>query len=211
MEQTKLRAGVILANATRHFASHRMLVVLTLAGLLLSSLFNIRILMVAILSYAQFELTYEILADEDLMAGGYGKRRFFAVFALQVITSLLFLIGWILLILPGVYLILRLCLSVPALIAEEAGVLEALMISWRRTARQELALLGAVAAAMVPTLISWACVFGFIAMGWMGATVIATLTTVVISGLTLIFCWCIAAAAYAETCGTTRDLEEVFA
>lgn len=211
METTKLSTGAILAGAARHFAAHRMLVFLTLVGLFLASLFNIRILSMAILSYAQFELTYEILADEDLMAGGYGKRRFFSVFALQVITLIVFAIGWVLLIVPGVYLTLRLCLSVPALIAEEAGVIEALVISWRRTARQELALLGAVTTAMVPTLISWACMIAFARMHWMGATVITVLVAVVVTGLTLIFCWCIAAAAYAETCGTTRNLEEVFA
>ena len=212
MEQAKLTTGAILGNAMRHFWAHKMLTGLTLVGLFLSSLIGFTYLSLAVLSYAQFELTYEMLADDDLLSEGYGKRRFVAVLGLQLITGAAFAIGWLLFILPGIYLMLRLSLAVPALVSEEAGVFEALLISWRRTARQELALLGAMAGAVLPAILLWGALLAFTAarMGT-GIIAITAIAAILLSGLTMIFCWCIAAAAYGATRIDEVNLEQVFA
>jgi hypothetical protein len=54
------------------------------------------------------------------------RRRLWALLGLNIITGLGIMLGLVLLVLPGLYAIVRWSVSVPALIAEEAGVIESI-------------------------------------------------------------------------------------
>lgn len=55
-----------------------------------------------------------------------GFRRLFPIAGVAVITSILFLIGFVLLIVPGVVIALMLCVAIPVVMVERPGVLAAL-------------------------------------------------------------------------------------
>lgn len=100
----------------------------------------------ATMVYAQYELTYSALARIDLLDSGYRGRRFVAVGALLLLNYLIIVAGLFLLVVPGIILAARLIASVPALIAEETGVFEALKVSWVRTRSNTLSISMAIAA-----------------------------------------------------------------
>lgn len=209
---TNVAIGPTFAHAWRNFLAHRGLVALSVVALGIAAVLRISVLQLAISSYAQFELTYQSLADDDLTAAGYGKRRFFAVLGVQILVAIAVIVGFMLLVLPGIYLYLRFYIAVPALIAEEAGVVEAIRISWRRTARQEIALLALVVLMFLPAALLWVVFFACVAATSGGmAVVVSALLALLATALTIVFGWFLAAAAYAATRGEASRLEEVFA
>lgn len=207
-----------LARAWRYFARHRGLVVTAAVGIGLVSLLRVPVLPLAVSTYAQFEITYQGLADDDMLADGYRGRRFFAVLGVQILVALVVIAGFALFVVPGLYLFLRLSLAVPALIAEETGVIEAVAISWRRTAKQEARLLAVWALAWTPVILSFGAVFAISAAGFVaprsGAAVavgFGVMAILVLALLTIVFGWCLSAATYAATRGEHPRLAEVFA
>ncbi|HEX5185216.1 MAG TPA: hypothetical protein VFW19_18930 [Allosphingosinicella sp.] len=73
----------------------------------------------------QYEITLASLAQRGL-AERRGRRRLWALLGLSLLSGLGILLGFALLILPGLYLLVRWSLAVPILIAEDAGPGEAL-------------------------------------------------------------------------------------
>lgn len=203
-------AGV-LRHAGAHLRAHRKMVAMTVVALLVVQLIGFPVLAFAVLCYAQYELSYEMLADDDLLPAGYRQRRLLAVVGVQILTGLAVMAGWLLFVLPGLYLMLRLSLAVPALIAEEAGVAQALAISWRRLRGQLPALLGAYMLAVLPMLLLWTAVAFAVRAQSLAAVATLTLAAIGTSGVTLVYTWCIAAAAYAATRRDAPRLEQVFA
>ena len=105
---------------------------------------------------AQYGLTRVALAaGGQTPAAGFLFGRYFL---LSIILTIVVLIGFVLLIVPGVILTIRLAASVPALIAEDLGPREALDSSWRQTKDHFWPLLQLFAAIfVVPGLIyGWA-------------------------------------------------------
>jgi uncharacterized membrane protein len=60
--------------------------------------------------------------------------KFFRFFAVQFIVGIIGLIGFVLLVLPGIYLMLRLQFAMACVVEEDAGVGEAIRKSWALTA-----------------------------------------------------------------------------
>lgn len=209
MDNGRIAAGALIAAAWRAFAAHWRLAAFTLVGVLVAAFIQVAIGIVVI-AFAQAEFTYAILAERGLPTGDR-KRRFVALFGLQAILLVIISIGWMLFLLPGLYLMLRLYFAVPSLIAEETGVFAALAVSWRRTAGQEIPLFLATIVAALPAIVSWALLF--VAVGGeiaVGPVLLAVLSIFVTGALTPLFCACIAAVGYADLGPDTRSLAEIF-
>jgi hypothetical protein len=207
---TELRTWPTLAHAWRSLNANRGMAALGIAALVIASLISFWPLRVAVLSYAQFELTYQSLADDGLFPRS-GRRRLLPAIGVQLLVSLTIALGLMVLILPGIYLYLRLSLAMPVLIAEDAGVLEAIAGSWRRTTGQAWRLLGIAALAVTPALGCWTAMVVF-ANADLGVAIIAVsaLAALLVTAVTFVFAWFVAAAAYAEGGGRMTRLEEVF-
>ena len=93
----------------------------TVLAMLLFSLLNL---------YLQAFLTASALGLAPARTAG---RYFASIFGLSFISSIGILIGFVLLVIPGLLLILRWSVSLPVLLAEDAGVTESLSRSWRLT------------------------------------------------------------------------------
>ena len=83
--------------------------------------------------YANYTIVASLLGELGLMPDGYRTRPFWAMLGLSILTSLGTVIGFMLLIVPGVLLLVRWSLCVPVLIGEETGVFEAMARSWQET------------------------------------------------------------------------------
>jgi hypothetical protein len=74
----------------------------------------------------QYEISSGLLLHYDLLEDRTGRRRLWALLGLNIVSGLGILLGLILLVVPGAYLLVRWSAAVPALIAEDAGVSESL-------------------------------------------------------------------------------------
>jgi len=79
----------------------------------------------------QYWLTATLLDDLGLRLSG--KARFPAFFVLGLVTGLGILVGLVLLIVPGIVLIVRWSIAVPAVISGEQGTMDSVAYSWRQT------------------------------------------------------------------------------
>lgn len=182
-------------------------------------IFGRGIIGVAALVYAQYELTYTALSRIDLLDSGYRKRRFLAVAGLLLLNYLIVTIGLILFILPGIFLAARLIASVPALISEEAGVFEAMQISWDRTRNNTLSICLALAVLFV---VSAGALFGMsmTAVGLSGlfgtlgddlpvwAAMLLGIGVMALLAAMLVTYWHLAIAVYAGS-RSEQDIEDV--
>lgn len=77
----------------------------------------------------QYETTSTLLVHYDLLDGGPRRRRLWALLGLNLLTGIAILFGLILLILPGLYLLVRWSAAVPALIAQDSDISASLGLS----------------------------------------------------------------------------------
>lgn len=94
--------------------------------------------------YLQLLLTASVLADWGLVPAGYDPRRptsgrFAGAVGLSIIYFVGVSVGLLLLVVPGLLLILRWSVSLPALVGEDLDILAALRRSWRLTRNHPLA------------------------------------------------------------------------
>jgi membrane-anchored glycerophosphoryl diester phosphodiesterase (GDPDase) len=210
MENGKIAAGALIVEAGRQFAAHWKLIALTFLGLIVAALIHLAIGF-AVISLAQFELTCSILADRNLLHHGFSRRRFVASLGVQVIVFAIVATGWTLMILPGIYLMLRLYFAVPSLIAEEIGVFAALTASWHQTKGQELLLLFATLVAGMVAILPWILMIAAVLSdAGSAAVLVMVLAALVIGTLVPIYWACVAAVGYAGIVPDMRALEEVF-
>jgi hypothetical protein len=73
----------------------------------------------------QYGVTFKLLEREGLADRG-ARARFWALLGLSILSGVGILLGLALLVLPGLYLLVRWTVAVPVLIAERSGVVEAL-------------------------------------------------------------------------------------
>jgi len=90
--------------------------------------------------YLQLLVTSAVLGAHGLVPARYDPRRptlgrYPAAFGLGLIYFVAVLAGLALLVIPGLLLIARWSVSLPALVSEDVGITEALRRSWRLTAR----------------------------------------------------------------------------
>lgn len=77
----------------------------------------------------QYETTSVLLLHYDLLDGGPRRRRLLALLGLSLLSGIAILVGLILLILPGLYLLVRWSAAVPALIAQDSDIPDSLKLS----------------------------------------------------------------------------------
>ncbi|HEX4737841.1 MAG TPA: glycerophosphoryl diester phosphodiesterase membrane domain-containing protein [Allosphingosinicella sp.] len=155
--------------------------------------------------FLQYEITLAALSQRGL-AERRGRRRFWALLGLSILSGLAIVIGCILLVLPGLYLFIRWSLSVPILIAEDAGPLEALSRSAAEVSGRFWRVAGLFLLVYLPLLASFAVAM----LTPLGFSLPSSLAENVLTNLALIGGWFAAVAAYGNGKGENR-LAEVFA
>jgi hypothetical protein len=73
----------------------------------------------------QYQITFTLLEQSGLAERGE-RARIWALLGLSIVMEVAILIGLVLLVIPGIYLLLRWTVAVPVLVAKRAGVFEAL-------------------------------------------------------------------------------------
>jgi uncharacterized membrane protein len=105
-------------------------------------------IIVAVLSYillfifimGYMKNCFQTIDGEEPQFSAYGQAstKILTFFAATVIYTVIVAIGLILLILPGIYLIVRLHYYAAAIVDEDAGIIDSLKRSWQITKGQEL-------------------------------------------------------------------------
>lgn len=155
----------------------------------------------------QYEITRATLSHYQLLDGVPARRRLWALVGLGLISGIGILVGLILLIIPGIYLMVRWSAAVPALIAEEAGVYDSL-------GRSAAAVEGRFWHVFAAMLVIWTpCIAAFLAAVVVlseDQPVVTSLALNLVLNLALIAGWHLAVAIYAGR-QDGRNLAEVFA
>jgi uncharacterized membrane protein len=83
---------------------------------------------------------FQTIDGEEPQFSAYGQAstKVFTYFAASVIYSVIVVAGLILLVLPGIYLIMRMHYYMAAIVDEDAGIIESLKRSWQITKGQTL-------------------------------------------------------------------------
>lgn len=154
----------------------------------------------------QYETSVALLVHYDLLDGRGRRRRLGALLGLNLLSGIAILFGLILLILPGLYLLVRWSAAVPALIAEDSDVSSSLGLSAEAVEGRFWHVLTAMALVWTPG------VAGTIASALVaeGEPLIASLVLNLSLNLSLIAGWHLAVAVYAGRQDGGR-LAEVFA
>ncbi|WP_213981145.1 glycerophosphoryl diester phosphodiesterase membrane domain-containing protein [Sphingomonas sp. dw_22] len=133
-----------------------------------------------------------------------------AFIGLSILTNLGILAGLVLLVLPGIYLVMRWSASVPILIAEESGPIESIGESWRRTN-------GHVVPITIAYLFSLLPLLGILGIGLVEGVFPDLAGPATALGLNLfvyawlILSWYLSIAIYLAVSRVPDDLEQVFA
>lgn len=156
--------------------------------------------------FLQYEISLILLVHYGLVDGRGGRRRLWALLGLNIVTGLAILLGLVILIIPGIYLLVRWSAAVPALIAEEASISESLDRSAETVDGRFWHILAAL-------LVTWA----FCILGVLVAVLIPEDQSLIVSlivnfsiSLGLVAGWHLAVAIYARRQDVAR-LAEVFA
>jgi hypothetical protein len=154
----------------------------------------------------QYEISSALLRHYGLLERRSGGRRLWALLGLNMLSGIAILLGLVLLILPGIYLLVRWSAAVPALISEDAGITESLT-------RSEKAVEGRFWHVFAAIALVWTVGIGAAVPSMLlpeDQSLIASLTLNLPLNLTLIAGWHLAVAIYAGRQGDRR-LAEVFA
>ena len=156
---------------------------------------------------AQYYLIATVLERLGLREPG-GRNRFGAFWALNFVSGLGLLLGYLLLILPGLYLSARWMVASPAFLAEDKGVNDALGESWAITQPSFWAILGTLLVIFVPT-----CAIGF-GLSLAFETLLPVLATAILYAFlfgAFVLSWMASVATYSLLRPGPQHLAEVFA
>lgn len=155
--------------------------------------------------FAQYMLTTKALDRLNLRES---SGRVIAFWGINLLSNLGIILGFVLLIIPGLFLAARWTAANAALLAEDEGVTSALGRSWAMTAPSTWPIVGALLVLFVP-----ACVVGFgigIAL-YAISPVVGTLVMYVCLFGAVILSWLMGVAIYSLLQSKTEVLAEVFA
>ena len=211
--ERNITVGDIFAETSRLFSENAGLVLGSIAGL---TVINVLIDQArpgsgaaALNGFVSLGLQYwlirQTLERRDILDGGAGFGSFFGV---NFLSGLAILLGLVLLIVPGVYLMARWSAADAALLAEGEGVTAALGKSWEMTAPHLWPIIGALLVVYLPA-------FGLgvglgIAMGTTMPIVTSAVTNILIFTGSVV-AWLVGVAIYTLLRPTTDTLAEVFA
>jgi hypothetical protein len=157
----------------------------------------------------QYDVSLALLNAAGWMPEGYRPTRLGALLGLLLLSEAAIFLGLLLLVVPGLLLAVRWIMSVPIMIAEETGIVEALRRSWEETA-------GLFWPILVFVLILYPAMFAAAAgFEWLRQTGADPGWSIVAQNLIIYLClavgWCAAVAAYALRGGSRERLDDVFA
>ena len=156
---------------------------------------------------AQYYLTASSLERLGLREPG-GRNRFGAFWGLNILSGLGILLGYIVLILPGLYLSARWVAASAALLTEDEGVNNAMGRSWEITQPSVWPIIGALLVIFVP-----ACLAGFglafLFQAWLPVVGSVLMYVFITSALTI--SWLAGVAIYSLLKPGVSQLAEVFA
>jgi hypothetical protein len=156
---------------------------------------------------AQYYLTATVLEKRGLREPG-SRNRFGAFWRLNIVSGLGLLLGYLLLILPGLYLSARWMVASPALLAEDSGVGAALGESWAITKPSLWAILGTLLVIFIPIFVVGAGL-SIAFETWLPVLAAPILYVFLFSAVTL--SWLASVAAYSLLRPGSDHLAEVFA
>jgi hypothetical protein len=155
--------------------------------------------------FLQFWITARLLEDfgrRSANGGGFGS-----VFVISLISVVAVLLGFVLLIVPGVILFARWSMAVPIAVGEGGGATVALAESWRRTEGRFWPIITALAAIYLPAIAL------FLLILWLfpeARLLQALFENVVLNGV-FVMGWHAAIAFHLATSAKQSTLGEVFA
>lgn len=209
-ELLRATAQLLRSGALRSFAA---LVLLTLAGTLidagplpldLASAANLPLSIATVV--VQYHLTRAALRDAGVELSS--KSGFGSLFMMGIVSGLAIALGFVFLIVPGVFLVVRWWVAAPVLLASEGGISDALGESWRETEGSFWPIFSVLGLIWLP------------ALAGVAATVIVTaddqtrfaasLLINLLVNLALILGWHAAVAGYL-ICRRSGELDEIFA
>ena len=152
----------------------------------------------------QYQVTSAVLVREGLAERG-ARGRFWALLGLNILSGVAILLGLLLLIVPGIYLLVRWSVSVPVLIAEDAGVVESLTRSGEEIEGRFWPVLGFGAVFAVALVLA-----ASMGVALSGFGIGALIASSILSNATLVAFWHGAVAVYAAGRSHAR-IAEVFA
>jgi hypothetical protein len=212
---TKLEVRDILARlqevADENAAGTAAVVIgLTVANLLIDQLPTLTQsgtnLLAGLISLAgQYYLTTNAL--ELLDARPVVRPRFGALWGMGIVSGLGIVLGLVLLILPGLYLMVRWAIAAPVMIAEDLKVNAALGRSWQLTRPNAGPILGAMLVIFVPAIV----IGGSALLLTEGQPLLAMAIPYLCLFSALALSWLAAVAIYSLVMPTHADLVEVFA
>jgi hypothetical protein len=223
MEQTELSANAILAEAVALGKQHIGLLAATAAAIAVgySALdwlnnelaaaggqFGISIVVTVLAQYLVIE---QLLADR-MAPERQGQRRYLSLFVSGVLTGLAIVLGLVFLILPGIYLAARWLGTSAFVVAEGQGATEAMTSAWQASEKSQGAHIVATIASAIPLVVALA-----VASLWavnaegdpQGGAILIVAN--ILTGLSSVVGWLVAAAAYRVSKPGQSELESVFA
>ena len=141
----------------------------------------------------QYWMTAALLHDLGLRTAK--RPRVIAFIMLGLVTGVAILVGLALLILPGLFLLARWSIAIPAIIAADARVFEAIDYSWRQTERDFWQILAAFLTIWGFTIIGLG--IGYV-LEWRGSAELGVSLIELSLSAGLIVSWYAATAIYAE-------------
>ena len=104
--------------------------------------------------FFQHDVTWTALSSAGLVPAGYRVSRVAGVLGVYLLTSLGIMLGFLLLVIPGIILSVRWAIAVPILIGDDAGIIESIGRSWRETSGHFWPILGTILVAFVPAILA---------------------------------------------------------
>ncbi|AHE57505.1 glycerophosphoryl diester phosphodiesterase membrane domain-containing protein [Sphingomonas sanxanigenens] len=159
----------------------------------------------------QLMITRALLAALQLR-GPDGGSSFWMILGLGILSGLAILLGFVLLVVPGIFLTVRWALSVPILVAEEVGPSDAMRRSWALTEGNfgpVLASLVIVYAPGIALLVAATLLLPSEWSEWLPVLVVLNL----VMEATFIVGWHLQVALFAASHGETREraMADIFA
>jgi Membrane domain of glycerophosphoryl diester phosphodiesterase len=138
-----IEAGTIFGRATEMMKAgprEALLAVIVLTAVSVATDFmglNTIILVAAVSLWFQTSVTQSVMNRHDLIADGeFRSGRFAAVFGVSFISNLAIILGFVLLVVPGIFLAVRWSIAVPAVVGSADSVTDGLRESWQKTKGQ---------------------------------------------------------------------------
>jgi hypothetical protein len=166
---------------------------------------------VVVTVFVQYVLTERLLADRRSAGQPAPGRRYGTLFVAQLISGLAILLAAIALILPGIYLAARWFTVTPQVVEGSDGASDSLKASWEASQPSQLAFVLAAILSILPLLPVIGVIYNAAMSDTVEESLVALVLTNVLSGVSSVLGWLLAAAAYRRAVPVHGQYGGVFA